>query len=80
MEAGPSCFEKQMICSRNHLAVNVVRGSSSATIVPGQTVLVGTLSFTSGRFEFIFEDGFCDEKSQTVMAAFETAPGGPLPP
>ncbi|HEY4185466.1 MAG TPA: hypothetical protein VGP07_10375 [Polyangia bacterium] len=38
----------------------------------GQTALVGTLSFVSAQFDRVIPDGVCDERSPTLMVAFET--------
>jgi len=72
VNAGLACHQARPTCARDHYAVQVTHGGQTVTVGPGETAMVGTLSFVSAQFARVIADGVCDDKSPTVMAAFET--------
>jgi len=68
-----------ILCQRSNVADNcivrpraarVMIGTDIGTVADGQTRQVGGFSFSIGRFVQFVDTGFCDSKSETVMAGF----------
>jgi hypothetical protein len=65
---GPGCGLRQH-------AVRVTTTTGTSVVVqPGQTTGVADLSFTSGNYDELIDNGSCDTKSVTRMAAFAASP------
>jgi len=71
-DAGESCkgaFDPS--CGTAIHGARVSTPEASSLILPGQTIQVGTFSFSVDQFTQYIDTGFCDSKSNTRMAAFK---------
>lgn len=70
------CSTSDQFCEHRSHAMQITMGTETATLPPGHSIALGSVTFALGTFDEPVDHGNCDAGGRTLLAGFRQPPSG----